>query len=453
MGGKAVKSIKFLACMSVLLPLATGPASAQSNIMFILDGSNSMWGQVDGVAKIETAKKALSELLLDLPAGTRAGLMAYGHTKKEDCTDVQVLAAIGSTDAKGLARMLQGIVPKGKTPITVALEKSFHQFSSLEQSNAVVLVSDGIETCGGDPCKTAGELAKKGLNVKKVHVVGFDVNAEERQQLECIATVTGGKYFQANSTGGFKKAIAAVKKEVQVAQTPPKLAGPKEVFRDDFDGEDLGEHWEVLKPNPDAFIVEDGNLLVITDKAGSMPKDNVENLFLLDKELPKGNWRITMRAKVTPQVQAETIALGIYHDKDNYILAKPYFKDGSWNSLLVILQIISRSRGKPVSFNKLIWEGRASQVAGTNVDWEKEIKNLPQPMLVRLEKKGRSYVSMIKFEKAKKPVWIVSNKLTVLRGKGRPVVGYYRRDHDLYHPKAGGQGTIEIDWVKIETLE
>ena len=428
---------------------------AETNMLFILDGSNSMWGQVEGVAKIKTAQDVLADLVADLPKDTKVGLMVYGHRSRESCDDIEILSSIGADGPAELVKKIRSIQPTGKTPIANALFGSLIAFSKFEgQNNHVVLISDGIETCGGDVCMAASAIAN--ANIKpRVHVVGFDVGAKERAQLECIPKMGNGKYFSAANAGELKKAIAQVKQVAQAAPKPPqpKKKGPKEVFRDDFNGEELAEHWEVIRPNPDAFIVEDSNLLVITGKAGSIPKENVENLFLLDKEFPKGNWQITMRVKVTPQVQAETIALGIYHDKDNYILARPYFKDGGWNSLLVYLRIVSRSRGKPVSFDKMIWEGTASQQPGKNVEWEKEIKNLPQPMLVRLEKKGRSYVSMVKFEKAKKPVWIVSKKLTVLRSKGRPVIGYYSRDHDVYHPKWSGQGTIEIDWIKIETQQ
>ena len=433
-------NIKFLACMIALLSLTVGTASAQSNIMFILDGSNSMWGQVDGVAKIETAKKVLSGMLLDLPADTKTGLMAYGHTKKEDCTDVQVLAPIGSTDAKGLASMLQGIVPKGKTPITFALEKSFDQFPELEQNNAVVLVSDGLETCGGDPCKTAGELSKKGFNVKKVHVVGFDVNKDERVQLECIATATGGKYFEANSTEGFKTAIAEVKKEVQVVQAKPE---PKEVFRDDFNGEELGEHWEVLNPNPDAFIVEDGKLLIISSTPGSLSQGNEENLFRLMEPLPKGDWIVTAKLKIDFQTSVEVFSIGLYQDKDNYIMGN------TWAPILfdmpsaLYVSSSKRAKGKDKGFEKQVWnDGKRHYPEGTS--YPDAMSLIPQPILFQIQKKGRAYFVRLKLENTEKPKWIDVSKLTSLNAKGNLAFGMGQTE------ATKGESVIKVDWIKVE---
>ena len=441
-----MKSIKFLACMSFLLPLTAGPALAQGDIMFILDGSNSMWGKVDGTAKIETAKKALSGMLLDLPAGTRAGLMAYGHTRTEDCTDVQVLAPIGSTDARGLVSKLQSIVPKGKTPIAYALETSVRQFPKADVNNTIVLVSDGLETCGGDPCKVAGSLAKKGFDVK-VHVVGFDVNKKERKQLECIATVTGGKYFQANSTEGFKEAVSRVKEEVQVAKAEPapKPAEPKEYFRDDFDGQDLSEDWEVLNPNPDAFIVEDGQLLVVSGKAGSMAKETVENLFKLSKPLPKGDWTVTARFTIEFQTAKERVYIGIFDNGDNYleISAKAFIwqhGSGSWWPAIDVLGI-KRSKGEDKVTSRRVWDGPKLGNFGDAA------RGVPQPILLRLEKKGRSYIGRLMFEGGGKPKWVTLDKFTILRQKGNVVVGLYQAGN------VKGESTAMVDWVKIETMQ
>jgi len=318
-----------------------------------------MWGQVGGVAKIKTAKNVLANMLEELPADTKAGLMAYGHTAKEDCKDVHVLAPIGSMDAKSLAGKLGSIVPKGKTPITYALETSAHQFPDLEQNNQIVLISDGKETCGGDPCKAAAELTKKGLKVK-VHVVGFDVSGKEREQLECIAKAGGGRYFNASSTEDFKVAIAEVKKEV--AHVKPKAkAAYKEYFKDNFDGEDLKADWEILHPNPDNFIVEDDHLLSINSKAGNLSADNIENILRLMKPLPKGNWRATMKLNVDFYTGHEQIFFGLYNNKDNYLTSiisesiGSCYPGGSYSYHLV-LKANKSLRGKVTKISKEAWK-------------------------------------------------------------------------------------------------
>ena len=90
------------------------PILASSNVLFILDGSGSMWGQLDGTAKIETAKKVMSSLLSDLPKNVNVGLMAYGHRSEGDCKDVQLLVPIASNSADKLTKQINAIKPKGK---------------------------------------------------------------------------------------------------------------------------------------------------------------------------------------------------------------------------------------------------------------------------------------------------------------------------------------------------
>jgi len=75
--------------------IAAAPAMADTQVMYVLDGSNSMWGQIDGVAKIQTAKEVLGELL-EAEGAQKVGLLAYGHRSKTDCGDIEVLAPVGA---------------------------------------------------------------------------------------------------------------------------------------------------------------------------------------------------------------------------------------------------------------------------------------------------------------------------------------------------------------------
>ena len=202
--------------------LAAGvPADAKDNLLFILDGSGSMYGKVDGVAKIVTAKETLSKLIGDLPPDMNVALASYGHRRKKDCTDIQLLSGFDQSDRNEVVSAVAGITPLGKTPIADALEKSASAFPKGEgHNNQIVLISDGIETCKGEPCAVAGKLAASRIKLK-VHVVGFDISEKDRKQLECIAELGKGKYFPADSTEGFK---GAVTEAVKVAQAPPPPA-------------------------------------------------------------------------------------------------------------------------------------------------------------------------------------------------------------------------------------
>lgn len=191
--------------------VAQTPQTEKQDTIFILDASGSMWGQIQGKSKIEIAREVLSGLIKDMPAAPFIGLVAYGHSSKTDCNDVQILVPVGPADKNALIAKINSIVPKGMTPITLSIKKTAEAIKSTGRQTNIILVSDGKETCPGDPCATTAELKKSGAKFT-MNVVGFDVTAEERTQLECIAKAGGGAYFAAKNSG---ELLAAAKKAVE----------------------------------------------------------------------------------------------------------------------------------------------------------------------------------------------------------------------------------------------
>ena len=185
-----------------------------SNIVFILDASGSMWKQVDGRYKIEIAKEVMCGIIKDLPENISAGLVAYGHRRKGDCSDVEQLVPISPLERKILIEKITSISPKGMTPITSSVRMTANTLKDLEKETTIILVSDGKETCEGDPCELVKKLKDEGLKFV-MHVIGFDVTEEERVQLECMAREGGGAYYTAKDSLQFK---AAAKKVVQASQ-------------------------------------------------------------------------------------------------------------------------------------------------------------------------------------------------------------------------------------------
>lgn len=184
--------------------------------MFVVDFSNSMWGQIDGTAKVEIAKKAFSGFVDTLPEGSQAGLMTYGHRRKSDCGDVETLIAVSPLNREKMKSAITTLKPRGKTPITDALRMAAKDLGINDRPSRLVLISDGIETCGGDPCALAAELAKTGVDFK-AHVIGFDIASKADQaKIACIAHLTGGKYWNAEDADGLAEAL---KQTAEVEQT------------------------------------------------------------------------------------------------------------------------------------------------------------------------------------------------------------------------------------------
>jgi len=195
--------------------LAAAEPRPAGDTMLVLDASNSMWGQIDGVNKIVIAKDVVESLLLDLPADRRVGLVAYGHRKKGDCADIETLAGAGAERA-ALRTQVRALSARGMTPLSAAVKQAAEALGYGERRATVILVSDGVETCDLDPCALARALEAHGADFT-IHVVGFDMTPAERATLACLAEETGGTLVAAADAGELAAALA----RVAAADAPP----------------------------------------------------------------------------------------------------------------------------------------------------------------------------------------------------------------------------------------
>ncbi|HEY9540147.1 MAG TPA: VWA domain-containing protein [Luteimonas sp.] len=223
---------KLLTLLCTLLLLAGAPGAAiavdngddvaktetpaSSNLLFILDASGSMWGRVDGEPKIVVAKDVMSRLVRQLPADAKAGLTAYGHRRKGDCMDIESLVALGPLDRDAMIKQIEGLNAIGMTPLTASVKQAIEQLRQSEQSASVVLVSDGLESCGGDPCEAVRAARQSGVDFR-LHVVGFDLGDTDTAQLQCMAEAGGGRFFSASNADELAGALGEA---VQVQPEP-----------------------------------------------------------------------------------------------------------------------------------------------------------------------------------------------------------------------------------------
>lgn len=196
---------------------AAGQGGGRDAIL-ILDASGSMWGQIGGVNKIVIAKEVVEGLIRNLDEDQRLGFVAYGHRRKGDCGDIETLADVGARRDK-VIEQLRALSPRGKTPLTASVEHAARALNYKKNAATVLLVSDGLENCGADPCALARTLEENGLNFT-VHVIGFDVTEEERGGLQCIAEETGGLFLAADDAGELTEALAEI---AAVADPEPAL--------------------------------------------------------------------------------------------------------------------------------------------------------------------------------------------------------------------------------------
>ncbi|MEM7602695.1 MAG: hypothetical protein AAF357_14930, partial [Verrucomicrobiota bacterium] len=170
-------------------------------------------------------REVVADLMGTLDPNLEIGLMAYGHREKGNCDDIELLVAPMKGDRSAFLEKVNSIIPKGKTPLTDAVEQAA-QFLKFEENAAnVILISDGLETCDRDPCALAGELAAKGISFK-AHIVAFDLSSEESDSFRCLADETGGQFLQARDAATLKDALEMAV-EALTAPVVEEMPAPK----------------------------------------------------------------------------------------------------------------------------------------------------------------------------------------------------------------------------------
>ena len=178
----------------------------------MLDASGSMWGQIDGTAKIEIAQSVVGDLLTTLDLDQALWLTVYGHRVKGDCSDIETLVLPGADTRAAIAAAVNAISPKGKTPLSDAVIQAAEALKYTEEAATVILVTDGLETCERDPCAVGRALEQAGISFT-AQVIGFDVAEGDRAQLQCLAEETGGSYLNASNASELGAALAIVAEE------------------------------------------------------------------------------------------------------------------------------------------------------------------------------------------------------------------------------------------------
>ncbi|OQX99548.1 MAG: hypothetical protein B6I20_09835 [Bacteroidetes bacterium 4572_117] len=215
-----MKFANVISCVLLLAFLQGYHISAQykkdiktTRILFIFDASNSMNGKWDNGKKIDVARKILIKLVdsLDKLNNTQLALRVYGHQHgfpPQVCTDSKLEVAFAFNNSLKIKKKLNSIVPKGTTPIAYSLGQSANDFPPKKNCrNVIVLITDGIEACYGDPCAIAIALQKKNITLRP-YVIGISLDVEIKKAFECI-----GKFFDAQNEEEFEVMLEEVVKQ------------------------------------------------------------------------------------------------------------------------------------------------------------------------------------------------------------------------------------------------
>ncbi|MBN2910618.1 VWA domain-containing protein [Polycladomyces sp. WAk] len=188
-----------------------GVLNKKVNIEILLDSSGSMAEQIDGRTKMDLAKEAINQFVASMPQGANVSLRVYGHKgsnqnkdKAISCNSSEVVYPLGAYDNQKFQSSLNQFQPTGWTPLALAIRSAQQDLSA--QSNAeniIYIVSDGVETCEGNPVQEAQQLHNS--NVKAVvNIIGFDVDNAGQKALQQVAQSGGGTYYTVNNQEDLK---------------------------------------------------------------------------------------------------------------------------------------------------------------------------------------------------------------------------------------------------------
>jgi Ca-activated chloride channel family protein len=183
-----------------------------NRILFLFDASQSMYGRWQSGVKIDMAKQILTGLIdsLETVPDLQLALRAYGHQSpfisgtQRDCKDTKLEVPFGK-GAKAIREKLKELQPKGTTPIAYSLEQAAGDFPPCSDCrNMIILITDGIEECDGDPCAISAALQAKGI-VLRPFVIGIGLDESLLKRFNCV-----GNVFDASTEADFRKVLNVV---------------------------------------------------------------------------------------------------------------------------------------------------------------------------------------------------------------------------------------------------
>jgi Ca-activated chloride channel family protein len=172
-----------------------------------------MYGRWQSGTKIDIAQRLIGKMLDSLNSINdeqtfQLALRVYGHQKPvppQDCNDTRLEVPFSFNNIGKIKRKLREIKPKGTTPIARSLSRSATDFPRCDNCrNVVILITDGVEACDGDPCAVSRQLQKKGI-ILKPFVIGIGLDENFKETFACV-----GNYFDATDENTFENVLGIV---------------------------------------------------------------------------------------------------------------------------------------------------------------------------------------------------------------------------------------------------
>ena len=222
------RALRLSACVAALTLLGVGVGSSnetcQSDALLVFDGSGSMsetgFNQLDE-PRIHMARRAIAKAIPQIAAYRKIGLLTYGAAGEENaCNTIDLKFPPISDAAPRIIAEIEALQPAGDTALTEGVRRAAEALDFRSEPATVVLLTDGKETCGGEPCALAGQLLAEGRDLT-VHVIGFKVrgaffswDSQGREEYingttvaRCLADRTGGLYVSTETVDELADAL------------------------------------------------------------------------------------------------------------------------------------------------------------------------------------------------------------------------------------------------------
>lgn len=316
-----------------------------TRILFVFDASQSMYGRWQSDIKISIAKKLLSEILDSLQTikNLQVAMRVYGHQHNyppQVCDDTKLEVPFSPNSYTRIKQKLQMLEPNGTTPIAISLEQAADDFPACDNCrNIIILITDGIEECGGDPCAVSQALQKKGI-VLKPFVIGIGANFAK--SFECVGT-----YFDASNEETFRNTLRIVISQALNSTTAqinlldqagiPNETNVNMTFYDSYSGQIKYNYIHTLNNRgvPDTLVLDPlltYNLVVHTNPI--IKKDSIKLVpgkhTTIALDAPQGNLKLKNDSRngniknipciIRKTGTAETINVQYFNQSDKYII-------------------------------------------------------------------------------------------------------------------------------------
>jgi hypothetical protein len=181
-------------------------------ILFLVDASLSMKDNLGkGDQKMDAAKRVLQQALMKIPTDVKLALRVFGHFNSpmlDPCSATALLVPPGTNNRRSIVSKMSQIRPTGMTPLTYAISQAAESdLAHLPGKKTIILITDGEDTCGFDPCAYIQTLPARGISLK-VDVLGLALHRSERSKLDCIAKSSGGKYYDNDTAAKLVESVS-----------------------------------------------------------------------------------------------------------------------------------------------------------------------------------------------------------------------------------------------------